>query len=143
MGSTSGTKTRGGEGFFFRTFSRGKKCEVGSVLRVGTECGLYYFIPSGSSCGHLGRWRRRLDPHRHRARAVLEEVAVRTLAVVPAVGYDTEGSTNFMGAQHGRASSSPGCREARVVLTGMLLLVYPLTQWRGAAAGAGCARLPL
>ena len=28
-----------------------------------------------------------------------------------------------------------------MVLSGMLLLVYPLTQWRGAAAGASCARV--
>ena len=29
-----------GKGFFFRTFSRGKKCGDRSALGVGTECGL-------------------------------------------------------------------------------------------------------
>ena len=39
-----------GEGFF-RTFPHiKKKCEVGSAVRVGTECGLYCIHP-GSSCG--------------------------------------------------------------------------------------------
>ena len=48
---------------FFRTFPQlKKKCEVGSALWVGTECGLDFIHP-GSSCGSLGRWRRRLDPH--------------------------------------------------------------------------------
>ena len=39
-----------------------KKCGVGSALRVETERGLHFIHP-GSSCGSLGRWRRRLDPH--------------------------------------------------------------------------------
>ena len=74
-----------GEGVFRHLSSKKKRCDVGSALNVGTECGLH-FIQRGSSCGLLGRRRQRLDPHRLRARAILEEVAVRPLAVVPAVG---------------------------------------------------------
>ena len=62
-----------------------KSATLGPQLGVGTECGLYLIHP-GSLCGLLGRWRRRLDLHRLRARAILEEVAVRPLAVVQAVG---------------------------------------------------------
>ena len=62
-----------GEGFF-RTFPNIKKSAEWGSSRAGSSCGL------------LGRRRRRLDPHRLRARAILEEVVVRTLAVVPAVG---------------------------------------------------------
>ena len=32
---------------FFRTFLRGKKCEVGSALGVGTECGLCFMDAGG------------------------------------------------------------------------------------------------
>ena len=34
----------------FRTFPRPKKCEVGSALGVGTECGLYS-VHAGCLCG--------------------------------------------------------------------------------------------
>ena len=44
----------------------------------------FSFIHPDSPRGLLGQQRRRLDPHRLRARALLEEVAVRPLAVVPA-----------------------------------------------------------
>ena len=31
----------------FRTIPQGKKCEVGSALRVGTGCGLYFMNAGG------------------------------------------------------------------------------------------------
>ena len=51
-----------GEGFFFALFPKIKKCEVGFALGVGTAPRVKPIHP-GSSCGHVGRWRRRLDPH--------------------------------------------------------------------------------
>ena len=101
-----------------------KKCDVGSALRVGTECRLCFH--TRSSCGLLGRRRRRLDPHRLRARAILEEVAVRPLAVVPAVGRALTAAQWLWGYGCGslwllRDKSGPGwC---------VLLLVYLLMQW--------------
>ena len=66
---------------FFAHFPRFKK--VRRWVRIhGRNCSPSH---AGSSCGLLGR-RRRLDPYRLRARAILEEVALRPLAVVPAVG---------------------------------------------------------
>ena len=111
-----------------------KRCEVGSALWVGTECGLYFTHPA-SSCGLLGRRRRRLDPHRLRARAILEEVAVRPLAVVPAVGTALTAARWLWGYGCGslwllRGKSGPAWR----VFPGL-----PSYAVVGAAAGADCA----
>ena len=60
----------------FRTFPKIKKnSDVGLALGVGTAPRV-----------EPGRWRRRLDPHRLRAWAVLEEAAVGPRSVAPAVG---------------------------------------------------------
>ena len=37
----------------FALFTHGKKCEVGSALGVGTECGLYFMDASGSWRAHV------------------------------------------------------------------------------------------
>ena len=74
-----------GEGVF-RTFPHiKKKRDVGLALGVGTAPRVEP-IHTCCSCGHLGRWRRGLDPHRLRAWALLEEVAVRPRSVAAAVG---------------------------------------------------------
>ena len=78
--------------------------------------------------------RRRLDPHRLRARAILEEVAVRPLAVAPAVGTALTAARWLWGygfAERQEWSwlvrSSPGLPSYTVA---------------GAAVGARCARAP-
>ena len=70
---------------FSALFPKLKKCQVGFAPAVGTAPRVEP-IHAGSSCGSMGRWRRRLDPHSLCARALLEEVAVRPRSVAPAVG---------------------------------------------------------
>ena len=86
--------------FFLALFPHEKECDVGLALGVGTGPRVEPIHP-GSSCGHLGRWRRRLDPHRLRAWAVLEEAAVGPRAVAPAVGTPLTAARRLLGGGSG------------------------------------------